>query len=71
MSRNECAFNKAAPPYQEALSKSGYKSKLKCKADENKSSTESTERKRIRKRNITWFNPAYSKNVTTNIGQNF
>ena len=40
ISTNESKFNKAAPTYQEAPSKSGYKYTLKYKADENKSSSE-------------------------------
>ena len=29
------------------------------------------EKKRTRKRNVTWFNPPYSQNVATNIGKKF
>ena len=27
--------------------------------------------KKIRKRNVTWFNPPFSKNVATNVGNKF
>jgi len=54
ISTNESTFNKAAPPYQEALNKSGFKYMLKHEADEDKSSMESTKRKHSRKRNVTW-----------------
>ena len=34
-------------------------------------STEDTNKKRTRKRNISWFNPPYSENVRTNVGKKF
>ena len=46
------------------LEKSGYKQKLQFQ-------TENSSRKRHRKRNITWFNPLFSNNVSTNIGRKF
>ena len=57
-------FNKAAPTYNQALEKSGYKHNLAFQATK-------TEKTRNRKRNITWFNPPYSNNVSTNAGKNF
>ena len=71
ISSNESTFNKAAPPYQEALNKSGYAYKLKYKPTGNNTTTKTTKEKRSRKRNITWFNPPYSKDVKTDIGKNF
>ena len=53
-------------PYQDALDKSGYKHKLKYKANIDTASN-----KKQRKRNIIWFNPPNSKNVKTNIGKRF
>ena len=58
-------FEKAAPVYQEALKKSGFKYELKyepCARSEPKSK---------RKRSIIWFNPPYSRNVATNVGKKF
>ena len=69
ISSNEAAFNKATPAYQEALRKSGYRYKLKYKPQSN--SQNNNKRKRNRTRNITWFNPPYSSNVSTNIGKKF
>ena len=43
-------FNKAAPAYNQALKKSGYKHNLVFQATK-------TKKPRNRKRNITWFNP--------------
>ena len=43
-------FNKAAPAYNQALEKSGYKHNLAFQATK-------TEKTRNMKRNITWFNP--------------
>ena len=57
-------FNKAAPAYNQALEKSGYKHNLAFQATK-------TEKTRNRKRNITWFNPPYSNNVSTNVGKKF
>ena len=58
---------KAAPLYQEALSKSGYKHKLEF----NPSAGNTNSRSKNRKRNITWFNPPFSQNVKTNVGEKF
>ena len=65
ISSNEVVFKEAAPPYQEALEKAGYQYTLKYdppKAKSNKTS---------RTRNKTWFNPPYSRNVSTNVGAKF
>ena len=48
------------------IDKSGYKDKLKYKANRDIASN-----KKQRKRNFIWFNPQYSKNVKTNIGRIF
>ena len=58
------SFEAACPPYQEALSKSGYEFKLHY-------NTEPTKPKRTRSRNVIWFNPPYSAIVATNIGHKF
>ena len=57
-------FDRAKPAYAQALEKNGYKQKLEFQ-------TENSSRRRQRKRNITWFNPPFSKNVSTNIGRKF
>ena len=64
ISANEEIFNTAAPPFQEALQKSGYSFKLKFEAPEKK-----TRKNRNRKRNETYFNPPYSLHVKTNVGK--
>ena len=66
ISANEEIFNTAAPPFQEALQKSGYPFKLKFEAPEKK-----TRKNRNRKRNETYFNPPYSLHVKTNVGKLF
>ena len=63
ISSNARIFREAAPIYQAALEKSGYKAKLKFR-DERP-------RTRQRKRNITWYNPLFNKACTTNIGKEF
>ena len=52
-------------PYQKALHKSGYNSKLQYETNMKKP------KKRNRQRKITWYNPPFSANVATNIGQKF
>ena len=59
-------LNDSVIPYQDDLDKSGYKHKLKYKAN-----IDTATNKKQRKRNIIWFNPPYSKNVKTNIGKIF
>ena len=64
MSSSEQIFNEAKGYYQEALKKSGHKHELKY------DSTNDPGRRR-RKRNIIWFNPPFSKTVTSSIGKKF
>ena len=59
---DENEFNKAAPACNQALEKSRYKYNLVFQATK-------TEKPRNRKRNITWFNPPFSNNVSTNVGK--
>ena len=63
ISCNEEEFDKAKRDYNEALSKSGYRDKIKYE--------ETHQRKKNRKRKILWFNPPFSANVKTNIGKRF
>ena len=64
ISSDKDSFEAAIPPYQEALRISGYDYQLRFHP------TPPTN-KRTRHRNIIWFNPPYSANVTTNIGHRF
>ena len=57
-------FEKAKDIYQDALSKSGYNHQLQYQERKE-------HKKKSRSRNIIWFNPPFSQNVTTNIGQKF
>ena len=63
LSCNEEEFHKAIPPYEDALKKSGYNTKLQYSKE--------TAPRRQRKRNVVWFNPPYSMNVKTNVGKVF
>ena len=67
ISSNQETFNTTKRTYQLALNNSGYNHQLEYKAAANRNETY----KRRRTRNITWFNPPYSKNVATNIGRTF
>ena len=66
ISANEAVFDQACPPYQEALNKSGYNHKLKFSPPE-----QNVKKSPKRKRKITWFNPPFSQNVQTKIGEKF
>jgi hypothetical protein len=70
ISSNNTAFDESTPAYQSALKNSGYKYKLNFKPPEP-NNYNNTEKKRSRKRKVTWFNPPFSENVTTNIGKKF
>ena len=59
-------FQEAAVEYQNALHKCGNNYKLSYKAPVNVN-TKSSEKSR--KRNIMWFNPPYSKSVSTNVAK--
>ena len=65
-SSNEEVFNSSKYQYEKALRDSGYTDfKLKF----NKTSNNHT--KRNRQRNIIWFNPRFSRAVSTNVGKRF
>ena len=66
ISATEEIFKDAIPPYQKALDESGYSFTLKFEPDVIPGA-----KKRNRGRNITWFNPPFSANVSTNIGAKF
>ena len=66
LSSDKQAFDSSAPLYEQALHHSNYQSKLHY-LNHNTRNTP----KRNRKRNISWFNPPYSKNVRSNIGKDF
>ena len=67
ISSNEELFEKAAPIYQKALNEAGYTYKLKLDKKQKEKNKENGQNKRKRMRNIIWFNPPYSMNVSTNI----
>ena len=62
-------INKAAPLYQHALDESGYACKLEL--DPTAQNNQARANSRARTRNITWFNPPFSKNISTNVGRKF
>ena len=67
LSSSENEFDRAAPMYHKALHESGYDIYLKYRKEAKATKTISNRRKR----NIVWFNPPYSENVETNIGDEF
>ena len=64
-SSNETIFNQSKIPFEKALNESGYQETLSYNP------TTMENRPKNRKRNITWFNPLYNKNVITKIGHKF
>ena len=69
ISSDQAVFNEAAPSYQEALRKSGYTHQLEF----NYPPQGPPPQKRMRRRNVIWFNPPKNKNKNfkTNIGKAF
>ena len=66
-SSSEQIFNQSKPMYDKLLRNSGYKEGIKYNHKINSTGN----KKAIRKRNITWYNPPYSVNVQTNLGHIF
>ena len=73
-SSNKEDFDEAAPIYQQALNNSGYDFKLEFERAGKKTPTreeKTPQEKKMRCRNITWFNPPCSNHVKTNVGRKF
>ena len=66
-SSNEKIFKESTQIYQEALKKSGYNHQLTYQKSINNKNKDT----KRRKRKIIWFNPPYSKNVSTKVGNQF
>lgn len=65
ISSDKKSFDLSTTPYQKALDESGYNHKLEFDPQTlNK-------RKNRQRKNILWYNPPFSKNVTNNIGKRF
>ena len=64
LSCNKEEFDRAIPAYKEALEKSGHRPPAQ-------STKPAGSNKRKRSRKITWFNPPYNQNVTTNVAGSF
>ncbi len=72
LSADEDTFKKAAPMYNRALNKSGFRTNISFRPETNNKIGENTEtKKRKRRRKTTWFNPPFSKTVKTNVGKKF
>ena len=65
ISNNENSFNEVIHNYKAALENSGYVQDI---AYQNQVQTA---KKRCRKRKVTWYNPPYSSNVSTDLGRKF
>ena len=75
ISSSKEVFDRAAPPYQDALKKAGYNFQLKFEEpiNEGEGGVEGGQQnaKKKRKRKIIWFNPPFSNTVKTKVGQQF
>ena len=69
ISSNKSVFDAAAPPYQEALRKSGYNHNLTFTPPPQDPPT--PPKRKPRTRRVTWFNPPWNSAVKTNIGKQF
>ena len=69
ISSKEEVFSDATPLYNNVLKASGYDEDVVY--DNAWKTQPPRKRKRTRTRNITWFNPPFSKNVKSNIAQRF
>ena len=65
LSSDKASFDRATPPYQKALDGSGYHYTL------HYDPTATAKRTNRQRNNILWYNPPFSKNVSTNIGRKF
>ena len=63
LSSSKDEFDLAAPPYQDALRKAGYKENLMYE----KPVPNTSQKSKNRPRNCIWFNPTYSSAVSTNL----
>ena len=68
ISSDKQIFDKVKPTYEKALNEAGHNTTLNYQPNCN---SQNSIEQRNRKRNITWFNPPYSKHVSTNIGNKF
>ena len=67
-SSDEIIFKESAIYYDDTLNKAGYIDKLVYHAP---SVSKQENKNKNHQRNVIWFNPSYSKSVTTRIGQSF
>ena len=67
ISSNQAIFDEVKSEYECALKEAGHNVTLRYRQN----STSNGKKKRQRKRKITWYNPPYSRNVNTNIGEKF
>ena len=70
LSSSKKIFEEAAIYYQDVLDKCGYKHKLKYEK-EDPQQNKNQQPRRNRARNIIWFNPPFSKSVSTNVAKYF
>ena len=69
ISSDETVFNNTTQPYQTALNNSGYTHQLSY--NHGRQQNGPPNRKRSRKRKITWYNPPFDMRVKTNVGKQF
>ena len=70
ISCNKSMLDKTVDVYEKALKNSGFNEKISY-IEKHEPSEQHRNNKKKRKRNVIWFNPPYSVNMTTNIGKIF
>ena len=74
LSSSKEIFEEAAIYYQEVLNKCGYQHQLKYEKETTQQSNrdqQPQEHRRNRSRNVTYFNPPFSQNISTNVAKSF
>ena len=64
-------FENTTKIYSDELAKCGYDHKLTFDLQNNNNKNNERKKKKSRQRKISWFNPPFSKNVSTNVGAKF
>ena len=67
LSPNKEIFKNSVIPYNEAITKAGYRHKKRYQQNIRQNTTAT----KNRERNIIWFNPSYSANVVAKVGRHF
>ena len=71
LSSSRDKFEQSKQIYNDALKQSGYKEKVEFIPPKTENEINERKNKKLRKRNVIWYNPPYNQNVSTNVGKQF